>query len=207
MRDADELVDRDDAGSVLDGEWRGRERGDVGREVSRVDDAGAGCVVAGSAQQRHEAAIAEILAAAVEDDLTGRDEACEHAGVVVAHLRCARPLVHSALRAVGLHPTAAEQRRGDAVERRRLVQAHEPVSVEPVASGAVPAVDDRHRHVCGGGEGVDERHPHRPRPDDQVVDVHDRLHALIRAVAAVRVNDREWAHGPCSPQPGAVTVG
>ena len=191
VRDADEFVDRDDAGSLLDGERRGRERGDVGRQVARIHDAGAGRVEAGSAQQRHESAITQVLAAAVEHDLTGRDEAREHAAVVLAHLGCARPFVESALRSVGLHPTAAEQRRGDAVERRRLVQAHEPVSIEPVASGALPAVDDRHRHVGGGGERVDERHPHRPGPDDEVVDVDDRLHALIRALGRRARQGRE----------------
>ena len=189
MRDADELVHRDDAGSVLDGERRGRERRDVGRQVPASTTRARGAWKRRPAQERREPAIAQVLGAPVEHDLTVRDEAGRARARSSRRPRLrSRAFVQSALRPVGLHPPAAQQRRGDAVERRRLVQAHEPVGVEPVASGAVTTVDDRDRHVGVGREGVDERHPHRPRADHQVVDVDDRLHALIRAVAMIGVN-------------------
>lgn len=56
------------------------------------------------------------------------------------------------------------------MRRRRTARAWcrrtNPVGVRPVAARAVAAIDDRNGHVRHRGEGVDERHAHRARPDD-----------------------------------------
>jgi hypothetical protein len=118
VRDAHELVDRDDPGLLVHRERRRRERRDVGRQVAGIDDAGPGGVESDAAQQRLESAIAQILGAPVKGDATGRRQTSQHAGVVLAHLCGAGPFVQPPFRAFGLHAAAAEQHGGDAVERR-----------------------------------------------------------------------------------------
>ena len=90
-----------------------------------------------------------------------------------------RAFVEAALGTGRLQPAAAEERRRDPVEGRGLMQPHEAVRVEPMPARAVAAIHQRDGDVRVRREGVDERHPHRSRADDQVVDVDDRLHALI----------------------------
>lgn len=75
------------------------------------------------------------------------------------------------LGSVELNPAAAEQRRGHTVERGRLMEAYEPVGIEPMATRTVAAVDDRDRDLRRGGERVHERHSHRARPDHEVIDI------------------------------------
>ena len=81
----------------------------------------------------------------------------------------------------GLEPTTAEHPRRDAVEGRRLVQTYERVRVAPVAADAVAAVDEGDPHVGVVDQGVDEPHPHRPRTDHEVVDVHTARHPITQA--------------------------
>ena len=93
------------------------------------------------------------------------------------------------LRSVLLHAAAAEQRRRDAVERRRLVQADEGIGVEPVPADAVPAVDDRHAHVGVVDQRIRERHARGAGPHHEIVGFDSACHWSTQARRRRRVHE------------------
>jgi hypothetical protein len=68
-------------------------------------------------------------------------------GVLRAHLRRRRPFVQAGLRPGPLNAPTAEQRRGHAVERGRLVQGDKRARLQPMSTDTVPTVD--HDHADG----------------------------------------------------------
>ena len=113
---------------------------------------------------------AAVVAHAEEPHPAGRKQVLvEHARVVVADLAGGRPLVEAGVRPVLVDPVVAERARLDAVVRRRLVEAHERIGVEPVAARPVPPVDEHDLGVRVRDQRVRERHPRRTRSDDQVI--------------------------------------
>jgi hypothetical protein len=90
-------------------------------------------------------------------------------GVLRAHLRRRRPLVQAGLRPGPLNAPTAEQCRGHAVERGRLVQADKRARVQPMSTDTVPTVDHDHADVRMVDQRVRERHPLRARADHQIV--------------------------------------
>ena len=95
--------------------------------------------------------------------------------VVAADLGAARALEEARVHAVGLDSVPPERGRVDAVVRRRLVQLHERVGVEPVAAGTMAPLDDDDVGVAVAKEFVDERHPERTGSDDEIVSLEVRV--------------------------------
>ena len=117
-------------------------------------------------------AVRVVLAASEEGDAARADETAIQDVVVVGEdLRLPGPLLEPRLRAAPLHRTAAEARRRDAVEQRRLMQLDERIRVQPVPAGRVATVDERDVDVGMVDERVGERHAHRACTHDEVVRV------------------------------------
>ena len=167
-----EVVDRDDASAVPDGEpWRLLGR-DVRSQVTRIDDPAALRYVERLARDpRDDGAAAQVRRAGEELDPPRPEQPVgQHVRVVREDRRLPGPLVQPRLGPPVLHPPTTEQRRRDAVEARGLVQLHERVRLQPVAADAVPPVDERHPGRRGVlDQRVRERHPHRAGPDHEVV--------------------------------------
>ena len=89
--------------------------------------------------------------------------------VVAADLGAAGSLVEAGVAPVGLDAILPEDGRVDAVGRRRLVQLHEGIGVEPVTAGAMPSFDHDDVGVGVLDQAVDERHAHRAGTDDEIV--------------------------------------
>ena len=68
------------------------------------------------------------------------------------------------------------------------MQPDERVGVQPVPTGAVPAVDHHHADVGVVDQGVHERHPRRACTDDQVIGLQDRSHGLMLRPTGQPVN-------------------
>ena len=114
--------------------------------------------------------VGEVVAHAEEANLARRQEMLlEHALEVVADLPRGRPLVEAGVRADLVDRVGAEAARVHAVERRRLVQAHERVGVVPVAARTVAPVDHHHVGVGVGDQRIGERHPGRARSSPALI--------------------------------------
>ena len=125
-------------------------------------------------QQRHHvvtvAVLSPILRHGHEPDPARRHELfLEDAVVVVADLRCRGALIEARIGAGLVDAVRPQDARVHAVVRRRLVQPDERVRVEPVTAGAMPPVDEHDLGVRIAQQRVHERHPRRPRPDDEVI--------------------------------------
>ncbi len=174
----DQVVDGDHARVVGDAE-PGRElRGDVRREVARIDDpAAVRHRVALSGDPGDERAVADVVAAGVQLDLAGTEHpVSQDVGEVGADLGLVGPLVEPSLRACRLLATSAEHGGGDPVERRRLVQAYERIGLQPVTTDTVPTVDEGHLDVGTLDQCIGEGHAHGPCPHDEVVGVDRERH-------------------------------
>ena len=133
-------------------------------------------------------AVGVVLAAFQEGDPPGSDEATvQHVVEVGLDLWSARPLLKSRLRTRRLQPAVAQRGRCHAVEERCLVQPDERVGIDPVTSGRVTPIDQRHVHVRMVDQCIAERHPHRACTHHQVVGV-QRSHYHSRSVLSPPLN-------------------
>ena len=175
LGEIDEPVGRDERDAGLDAEAGHVTRRDLRLDVRRVDDAPSRPDDRLRAVEERDDAVpvavpAPVVAHAEEADAAGRQQVLvEDAGVVVADLGRARPLVEAGVRPRLVDAVAPERPRLDAVVRRRLVEAHERIGVQPVAAGPVAPVDEHDLGTRVGEQRVRERHPRRTRSDDEVV--------------------------------------
>ena len=159
-----EVADGNALHAVGDGERRRLARRHTRRHVGRVDHATPHRHVGDLAgEQGAEAPLAEVVAHREEPHPTRVDQLVPHDLVeVAADLGAAGALVEAGFAPLGFDAIEPEQRRVDAVRRRRLVQLHEGIRVEPVAPGAMPALDDDDVGIRVLDQAVDERrHPSR----------------------------------------------
>ena len=105
---------------------------------------------------------------------------------VAADLRAAGSLGKAGVRAFSLGPVLSERGGVDAVEPRRLVELHERVRVQPVAAGAMAALDHHDVGVAVLDQRVDEGHPERADTDDEIVRLELRVPAHVRKIVLSR---------------------